>query len=226
MKVRPLSALLGIITVLLIIVAVGVLKFSQSTLAREADEYQIYRMLFAKQYEEYTADMRQFYHTQPDTGAFFAVDEKTSIEMLFQRDSDDTTSYESYLRKQGNSVDIRDSAVIDDFMRMNDDRYWLRSDIVKVSHASPVRIKVIRVKQFPDYLHVTPGMYWASFYRKYPKALGIYRVSRVGFNTIRDAGMVYFMRSSGGLSGEGEIIHLKKTNGQWTIVKKAWIWMS
>lgn len=226
MTTRPLSIVIGITGILSLILAVGVFKVSQDALAREVDECQIYKLLFANHYEDYVKDMLQYSHKQPDTNAHFVVEQQTSIEMIYLKHPLDTTSYESYMRNRGKSIDISDVSIIDDFMRMNEKKCWLNKDIVASMAESKMNITLIRPKRFPAYMQVDPGAYWVGFYRKYPAAIGLFSVSRVGFNRTRDAGMVYFVCKTGPLSAGGDVVHVKKNNGQWTIIKKAWVWMS
>ncbi|MGC1659905.1 MAG: hypothetical protein WA737_07805 [Candidatus Acidiferrales bacterium] len=67
---------------------------------------------------------------------------------------------------------------------------------------------------------------WKRFYEKYPGALGVFAVSRVGFNAARDQAMVYEIYKGGYLSGHGKFLVMSKRNGQWQLEKEILMWLS
>ncbi len=59
--------------------------------------------------------------------------------------------------------------------------------------------------------------WWKDFYKKYPHTDGFLEVSLPGYSADHQTALVYISRSSGGLSGESDLILLEKKQGQWTL---------
>lgn len=65
---------------------------------------------------------------------------------------------------------------------------------------------------------------WARFYKMFPGAHGVFKFSKIIYSG--DYACFYAGRSSGGLSGRGDIVVMKKTNDMWRILTYINIWMS
>jgi hypothetical protein len=71
-----------------------------------------------------------------------------------------------------------------------------------------------------------PSKWWDSFYKHYPNALGYFRLSRVGFDTIKKAAIVYIENSQDGKWGSGNFWLLKNENGKWVCFGKVTVYLS
>ena len=60
---------------------------------------------------------------------------------------------------------------------------------------------------------------WESFRQKYPDAVGVVQLSRVGFNPEGTEALVSILYSCGEVCGEGSFILLTKTGSGWRIAK-------
>jgi len=67
---------------------------------------------------------------------------------------------------------------------------------------------------------------WKNFFKRYPKASRITRLSAVGFNSERTQALVYLATSCGGLCGGGMIAFLVKEQERWKVVEKKQLWIS
>jgi len=65
---------------------------------------------------------------------------------------------------------------------------------------------------------------WDKFYKMFPGAHGIFKFSKIIYSG--EYACFYASRSSGGLSGRGDIVVMKKDNDMWRILTYINIWMS
>lgn len=59
---------------------------------------------------------------------------------------------------------------------------------------------------------------WDEFYRRYPDAVALVGLSRVGFSTDRQSALVFVSRYQGALSGEFGVVYLYRGVDGWTVV--------
>lgn len=59
---------------------------------------------------------------------------------------------------------------------------------------------------------------WDGFYSRYPDAVGIVGLSRVGFSDDGRSALVFVSRYHGGLNGEFGILHLRRGSDGWSVV--------
>ncbi len=64
-----------------------------------------------------------------------------------------------------------------------------------------------------------PDESWKTFYKKYPKALGLYHFSRVGFNNDKNQALIVSYESRGSLWMEGKLFFLVKKKNGWYVEK-------
>ena len=60
----------------------------------------------------------------------------------------------------------------------------------------------------------------------HPNAYALIHFSQVGFNILRDQGLVYFTDFSAPLSAAGQLIMLKKDSSGWKIAKSLMLWIA
>jgi hypothetical protein len=65
---------------------------------------------------------------------------------------------------------------------------------------------------------------WEDFYRKYPKAGGIVRMSRLFLEKDKTKGLIYISISKGGLNGVGYLVYFDLSGNR--IIKKQKLWIS
>ena len=67
---------------------------------------------------------------------------------------------------------------------------------------------------------------WREFYRRYPNSRGIVYLSRVGFNSNETQALLYFAHQYTEAAGEGFLVLLKKTQGEWKQIAQTDVWIS
>lgn len=67
---------------------------------------------------------------------------------------------------------------------------------------------------------------WEDFYKKYPKAGGVWTFSRPGYNAARNEAVLYVGHACGSLCGTGHLYFLAKRNDQWTVQNRLMLWIS
>lgn len=108
--------------------------------------------------------------------------------------------------------------VADDFFRKNQKSHRLEklfkvnSEYQLISHAQI------------EALERDGSDFWETFYHRYPKASGIFYLSRVGFNAERTKAFVVYHTQSQLFAGGGAAVIMKKENGRW--IKETTLWVS
>ena len=72
----------------------------------------------------------------------------------------------------------------------------------------------------------TPGDTWGRYYEKYPNSAGLFRLSRVGFNSDGNQAAFYISNHCGGLCGSGYFVIMEKVNSNWKVVQEIQAWVS
>lgn len=67
---------------------------------------------------------------------------------------------------------------------------------------------------------------WEGFYKKHPKAAGVWQLSRPGYNPSGNEAELYLGHHCGGLCGTGHLILLTKENGRWKVKNRLMLWIS
>jgi hypothetical protein len=167
----------------------------------DADEYAVYAALFAeKGYDK--------------EGAQLVLENGTVVNDTFSGHMDQTS-----IEKLFRMPPMKDA--IDDFIKKNrkssalTDQFKLKATIVLITNSDVKRM-------FHD--SIEGG--WDLFHTKYPNAISIHTLSRVGFNKDKTAALVYYTYSCGGLCGQGQYVLLGKHDGQWKIEKESMTWIS
>jgi len=70
------------------------------------------------------------------------------------------------------------------------------------------------------------GGRWDEFYRRYPTSRGIVWLSRVGFNQNMSEALLYFGHQYAEAAGEGFLVLLRKSDGEWREVSDVAVWVS
>lgn len=65
---------------------------------------------------------------------------------------------------------------------------------------------------------------WNHFYEKYPDSGGIFSFSRIKFYAEESVAVIYYWVRRGGLNGHGGLAVMTKTNGEWQIECKSYLW--
>jgi hypothetical protein len=115
--------------------------------------------------------------------------------------------------------------VIDDFLRVlaRPAALSIPSRLVRPN----IRMQIVRVADI-DRLFDTKslGAAWENFYKAYPNAACLVRISRVGLDEEATQALVYLSVRSGGLRGSGHFVLLHRRFGIWRILASEQAWVS
>ncbi len=128
-----------------------------------------------------------------------------SIEELLKKIEVENTSFPEYALKSWVSEN-KDQYILNDYFKFAD-KHFLISEKQREEAFSPTK-------------------WWDSFYKHYPNALGYFRLSRVGFDTDKNAAIVYIENSQDGKWGSGTFWLLKKDKGKWVRTSRLIVWLS
>ncbi len=67
---------------------------------------------------------------------------------------------------------------------------------------------------------------WKEFTKRYPKAPGIFVVSRIGFNQEHTEAVLYAAKACGNLCGDGQYVWLVKRDGAWVVAGQTTVWIA
>lgn len=67
---------------------------------------------------------------------------------------------------------------------------------------------------------------WKEFTKRYPKAPGIFVVSRIGFNQEHTEAVMYAAKACGNLCGDGQYVWLVKRGGTWVVAGQTTVWIA
>jgi hypothetical protein len=89
-------------------------------------------------------------------------------------------------------------------------------------------VTMITKREFENYFKTPFGRKidkgWREFYKKHPGSHGVFEFSKIIYSV--DYACFYVGRHSNGLSGSGDLVIARKTNGDWSIITYVNIWMS
>lgn len=74
--------------------------------------------------------------------------------------------------------------------------------------------------------NVEPQQGWIEFFKRYPGAPGILRLSRAGFDDSLSHALVYIEHQCGAECGAGRLVHLERAGGVWSVQGGALVWMT
>ena len=74
--------------------------------------------------------------------------------------------------------------------------------------------------------NVEPEQGWRQFFKRYPGAPGILRLSRAGFDDSLSHALVYIEHQCGAECGAGRLVHLERVDGAWRVQGGALVWMT
>jgi len=107
------------------------------------------------------------------------------------------------------------------FQQKNQTTNWLANNF-----RLPLRTVTIAERELSRLHAKAPDHFWETLRAKYPHAIGVFRVSRIGFSSSRTQAIVYIQYQSGPEGGDGRYVLLQKKNGVWTCRTAAIAWMS
>lgn len=100
------------------------------------------------------------------------------------------------------------------------------TDLLSNRFSVSVPIVLITHQELTALSDKSPGHFWEVLRQRHPKAIGIFRISRIGFNSTRTQAIVYIEYRSGEEGGDGRYVLVHKKNGVWICVRRAVAWMS
>lgn len=118
-------------------------------------------------------------------------------------------------------LDVPKSA-FDDWQRRN-----ARLDHIDASLSLNVSYQVLDAKTRKELFDgVVPGTGWENFFKRYPGAPGILRISHVGFDDTLSHALVYVEHECGAECGAGHLFHLAlRAGGGWEVKGGVTVWM-
>ncbi len=108
-----------------------------------------------------------------------------------------------------------------DFEQKNEGTELLRNNF-----GLPLRTVTITEEELSQLRAGAPNHFWETLREKYSHAIGVFRVSPIGFNFGRTQAIVYVQYQSGPEGGDGRYVLLRKENGSWTCRAAGIAWMS
>ena len=113
-------------------------------------------------------------------------------------------------------------SAFDDWQRRN-----ARLDHIDATLTLKVSYQVLDAKTRKSLFEgVTPGTGWENFFKRYPGAPGILRISHVGFDDTLSHALVYVEHECGAECGAGHLFHLTlRTGGGWDVKGGVTVWM-
>lgn len=100
------------------------------------------------------------------------------------------------------------------------------TDVLSSKFSLSIPAVLIAHKEITEFRAKSPGRFWGTLHRRYPEAIGLFSVSRIGFDYKRTQAFVYVAYRSGEGGGEGRYVLLQQKNGVWIRTKSAVAWMS
>jgi len=113
-------------------------------------------------------------------------------------------------------------STFDDWLRRN-----ARIDHIDATLTLNVSYQVLDAKTRKDLFDgVLPGTGWENFFKRYPGAPGLLRISHVGFDDTLSHALVYVEHECGAECGAGRLFHLTlRTGGGWEVKGGVTVWM-
>jgi hypothetical protein len=73
--------------------------------------------------------------------------------------------------------------------------------------------------------HLDPDMYWKRFYKQYPGSLGQISLSAIGYSANGDWAILMLDQGCGSLCGNGYMVSVRRTGGEWRIanIQRTWV---
>ncbi|SEM00665.1 hypothetical protein SAMN05518845_114172 [Variovorax sp. YR750] len=116
--------------------------------------------------------------------------------------------------------------VIDDFLRVlaKASPLQIPSHLVRRN----VRFQMVQVEDIDRLFDATKnlGLSWESFYKAYPDAAGLVRISRAGIDEAASQALFFMSLSYGGLRGTGYFVLLHRPLGVWRVLATEQAWIS
>jgi hypothetical protein len=167
----------------------------------DQNEYQIYSLILNKMFP---------------TSNVLVVEQKTSMNKSYSYGE----TYYASLKAENKSID---PAIFTDFVNRNDTVYNLESKFMGLTK-SVILISSEEIRTIFDSQDINNN--WNQFYKKYPKANGTIKFTRVGFNSNKSQGIVELGHYYASLGADGYLVYLVKEKDTWKIVKIIITWVS
>ena len=114
---------------------------------------------------------------------------------------------------------------LDDFLRVlaKPSPLWIPSQLVRPN----LRLQMVRASDVDRLFDADKlGAAWERFYKAYPDAIGLVRISRVGIDEQTSQALFYMSLRQGGLRGSGHFMLLHRPLGIWRVLATAQAWVS
>ena len=124
-----------------------------------------------------------------------------------------------------------DTAAVRDFEAQSRVTHSLES-LARLALRIPIKLVSVEtlkslLSQPPDssIQHLDPDMYWKRFYKQYPGSLGQISLSAIGYNAKGDWAILMVDQGCGSLCGNGYMVSVRRTGGEWRIanIQRTWV---
>ena len=128
-----------------------------------------------------------------------------------------------YMQSMKEGYPEMDTTLFSGYIQANDSVYYFENKF-SVAPRQVILVSLVEIQHIFNYEEFNTG--WEEFYRRYPNSGGTLSFSRIGYNTDNTQAMMELGNKYDGLGGQGYMIFLKFTDGEWTIAKINYTWVS
>ena len=124
---------------------------------------------------------------------------------------------ENYKKERPSIIDSISAQLLIEYCKSKSDKFVLANDFNQT-------YKTVLIKKFPI-RRKSIQQDWKTFYKKYPGSGGIFSFSKIKYYTEDNAtAIVYYSVRRNGLNGHGALAVMTKTNGEWRMKYKTYLW--
>ena len=146
---------------------------------------------------------------------YSTADNLTSNDLSYKYQTYNWT--ENYKKERPSIIDSNSAQLLIDYCKSKADKFTLTNDFNQA-------YKTVLIKKFPI-RRKSIQQDWKTFYEKYPGSGGIFSFSKIKYYTEdKTTAIVYYWVRRNGLNGHGALAVMTKTNGEWQIKYKTYLW--
>jgi len=123
---------------------------------------------------------------------------------------------ENNKKERPSIIDSNSALLLMDYCKSNTDKFTLTNNFNQT-------FKTVLIKKFPI-RRKSIQQDWKTFYKKYHGSGGIFSFSKIKYYTSDTTAIVYYWIRRNGLNGHGALAILTKSNGEWKMEYKIYLW--
>ena len=155
---------------------------------------------------------------------FISEGETECLVLQDETENDFVTGNISLFQKQEEDLKAIPPVLMLDFVSKNMKSWPLEEEKLKTERKLLLQSPAQLEKAFE--IEGKTGSGWEAFYKKYPESDGQTVVSRAGFDPGKKEALVYIAGMHDYLCAEGNLYHLKKSDGKWQLSDIIPLWIS